>query len=227
MSIRGEFLFSIEELGKHPKLKSHHPVGPDDRLAQHLSAYYWRGKIDIESDLIVTFYNKASDEIAARAMEALGRGLGKVASIEEDTKNRLKDLWIKRFENAKQDPSSHHKELREFGTWFISKQYEDSWSLTQLKEVLIITGDIESDHQAFERLAELSSHYPEEVIDCVRLMIEGNKREWAVMYWRDEIREILKNVLGTENDAKEKAVDLINRLISLGNLDFKELLPKE
>jgi len=174
--LHGEFLISIEELGKHPKLKSHQPVSPDDRLAQHLGIYYWRGKLDIGSDLIVAFYNKASDEIAARAMEALGRGLAEVASLEEDIKNRLKDLWIKRFENAKQDPSSHKKELREFGTWFISKKYDGSWSLAQLKEVLEITGDIESDHQVSERLVELSSHYPEEVIDCIRLMIDGDKR---------------------------------------------------
>lgn len=225
--LRGEFLFSLEELGKHPKLKSHHPVSPDDRLAQHLSAYYWRGKLDKDSDLIVAFYNKASDEIAARAMEALGRGLGEVESVEEDTKNRLKDLWVKRFENAKQDPSSHQKELQEFGTWFISKKYEDFWPLAQLKEVLDLTGNIESDHQVAGRLVELCSTYPDEVIDCIRLMIEGDKREWAVIYWRAEIREILTNVLANENDDKEKAIDLINRLISLGHLDFKELLPKE
>jgi hypothetical protein len=96
--LRGEFLISIEELGKHPKLKSHHPVSPEDRLAQHLSVYYWRGKLDIKSDLIVTFYNKASDEIAARAMESLGRGLGEIESVDEDTKYRLKDLWNIRLE---------------------------------------------------------------------------------------------------------------------------------
>lgn len=225
--LHGEFLISLEELGKHPKLKSHHPVSPDDRLAQHLSVYYWNGKLDFESDLIVAFYHNASDEIAARMMEGLGRGLGEVESVEEETKNRLKDLWIKRFENAKQDLFSHRKELREFGSWFISRKYEDSWSLTQLKEVLEITGDIDSNHQVSERLAELSSRYPEEVIDCMRLMIDGDKREWAVMYWRGEIREILTNVLTTENDAKEKAIDLINRLISLGHLDFKELLPRD
>jgi hypothetical protein len=192
-------------------------------------AYYWRGKLDLESDLTVAFYNKATDEIAARAMEAIGRGLMEVASVEEDTSGRLKNLWIKRFENAKQDPTSHQKELREFGTWFISKKYEDSWSVAQLKEVLILTGDIEQDHRVLERLIELSSDYPGEVIICVRLMVEGNKREWGVMSWRAQIREILKNVLAEENDShdsKEKAVDLINRLISLGNLEFKEFLPK-
>lgn len=46
--------------------------------------------------------------------------------------------------------------------------------------------------------------------------------------WRKELREIFQKCISSTNDEpKNKAIDLINILGSMGNFEYRDLLPTE
>lgn len=224
--IESEMDFYIEKIGKDIKFKSHSPVSAEDRLAQHLMAYYWNGKLNLKSKLIENFYEHANDECAAKAMASLGRGLKDTSKPSSAILDRLTILWIKRLANAKKDPVSHQKELAEFSWWFISKKYDDKWSIIQLETILRLGVDIEAEHMVSERLAEVSAKFPLQTIKCIQLIIENDKKGWFIISSRDEIKKIVENGLFSQSSkANKESTKLLNRLISLGHMDFRDLLP--
>ncbi len=66
---------------------------------------------------------------------------------------------------------------------------------------------------------------PREAIQCLDLIVGGDKEGWRVQGWTKEMRTILESALGSVDDqARRSATDLINRLGSWGNLEFRDLL---
>ena len=116
---------------------------------------------------------------------------------------------------------SHISEMNAFGWWFASKKFDDNWALTQLIGALKISGKIDHSDLVVERLAELVTQMPNEVVKALHLIVEG-KEEWGIYSWRDAAKEILGKALLTT--AKQRAEDLINHLGRLGYLEFGELL---
>ena len=68
---------------------------------------------------------------------------------------------------------------------------------------------------------------PRQAIECVRLMIEGDKEGWGILGWREHARTILRTIIQSANaGARQAAVDLVHRLGARGYREFRDLLPK-
>jgi hypothetical protein len=204
------------------------PADPDRRLAEHLATFYWWGVLDVgdPQDLLQRFYSHASDALRAHALGFLGRNLHRISG-EVPTTNleRLKALWQTRLRAAQELPSSHAEEVGEFGWWFASAKFEASWALTQLKEALKLTAEVEPYTLLLDRLAALAPTMPLDTVECLQLIIEGDKEGWRTGAFREAKRNILRAVLHSQDhEARQVAENLINRLGAQGFWNFRDLL---
>ncbi len=199
---------------------------PDEKLAEHLMVFYWRGKLPFDDSLLVGFWEKAPDDLRAHAMAFVGRALN---YAEEDipaaVMNRLKELWAQRLAAATRaaDKSKFAKEVSAFGWWFASGKLDTGWALDQLLASLELGRRTEPARMVLETLATTAQTHPLESVRCLRLIAEGDRQGWELYAGRNDVRPILQ--LGMENtDAREEAKQLIHYLGSRGFLDFRDLL---
>jgi hypothetical protein len=137
----------------------------------------------------------------------------------------LKGLWTSRLDAAKSQPATGAEELKEFGWWFGSGKLEDQWSIKQLLEALRIAKRVDPDFMVIERLAQVSTAFPLESTDALRMMVEADIRGWSILGWRDKAKEIIRAARKSGNaDARRKAEDLVNLVGSRGHFDFGDLL---
>jgi hypothetical protein len=81
------------------------------------------------------------------------------------------------------------------------------------------------DFVVMERLAELAEDMTQEVLECVRMMIEGDKQGWDIPGWEKELRHILGVAIkGPIPEARKTATAIINRLGERGYPNFRGLL---
>jgi len=214
----------IDTAKNHKEQLSH----PEEGLAQHLMTLYWRGTINLNEPegLLAQFYAKAPDALCGYALEFVGRSLHQTKeAIEPNILNRIQLLWQQRLETARTEPASHTHELAAFGWWFNSGKFDETWAVEQLAEVLKLGVQVE-DFLVSERLATLAPKMPQSVIECLSLMIETAKNDWHIYGYGEEAKIILSAAIGSSNNqAKQTAVALINRLGELGHWEFRELLP--
>jgi len=203
---------------------------PDRRLAEHLITFYWRGKLGLgdKERLLTQFWEKASDELAAHALEFVGRNLRNTkGKVPPEIIERLKTLWLIRLEVAKIPTSgrSHAKELAAFGWWFASGKLDDRWAIEQLRETLKVARSVEPNHLVVKRLAELVKNMPSDTVGCLSMIVRVDKEGWGILGHSADMREILVTALRSEDaKAKQVATDLIHYLGSRGYLEFGELL---
>lgn len=198
------------------------PANPNKRLVDHLMTFYWRGKLDLDESggLLSSFYSKAPESLHEYALEFIGHSLhNTVDEVPSEILERLKKLWQYNIESSE-------IEFTSFGWWFGSRKFDENWAIEKLKEVLKITGKVETDNLVVKYLGELASKMPLITVECLELIIKGDKEEWRINFWKDEAKEILKTVLTSDDSgAQENAKSLVHYLGSLGYIEeFRELL---
>jgi len=201
-------------------------AAPDEKLAEHLMVFYWRGKLSLDDPLFALFWEKALDAVKAHALAFVGRAFKQTeGDIPAETLDRLKQLWERRLAAAKkaQRPSDFEKEIAAFGWWFVSGKFDAEWVIAQLAEALQIVGKAEPDHMVVEKLAEIVETYPLEAVKSLKVIVEGDREGWGIYGWREYARNILRVAL-QDVTAKQKAEDLIQYLGSRGYLEFRDLL---
>ena len=227
--LKDQYRQAIERI-KIPAERGSDRRAPDLRLAQHLMEQYWRGNLadDDPDGLLARFYAKADPKLRSRALDFVGTSLRNTrGAVPAEILQRLQKLWTSRLEVVRASgPSSPQKEeLTAFGWWFASKRFPDSWSIDQVLEVLRIAGSIEPDHSVVERLAELAGSMPAKAIECLALIVEGDKEGWGVLSWREHARTLLATVIHSADiTARGSAVELVHRLGRRGYPEFRDLL---
>lgn len=224
--IKNQYQRAIDELGKHIDGK-HHPENPEQKLTHHLTAFYWRGLIELETSLFADFYNKASTELKKEVIDFIGRVSEKNDKVPRKVINRFVTLLERRILEL-QSKDVYGTEVQEFQSlswWVASEMFEDTWILEKLFQVLQMGCDIQGDHLVIERFKSIANLYPLQVIRCARLMVDNDKKGWGILSWRDDLRYVINTVLKSENaDAQDEARDFINRLAARGHLEFKDLI---
>ncbi len=228
--LKEEYGRAIEMIGTLSKRRTH--LGdPDSRLAEHLISQYWRGKLDadVPKGLLARFYAKADPKLRNWALEFIGRGLWKTAgNISPEILDRVKHLWATRLEavRAAGTASPESGEVTSFGWWFVSGRFDAEWAIDQLLEALKIGSRIEPDHLVVERLAQLSGEMPIRTVECLRMIVEGDRDGWGILGWRDHARTILGTAIHSADlTARDRTIDLVHRLGSRGYFEFRDLLP--
>lgn len=226
--LKDEYQYAVELMGREP-FDAREINRSDERLAEHLMLLYWYGKLNIEreNDLLVQFYSKSTVSLRAHALGFVGRQCSIYKdTIPSDILERLQHLLEYRIKLITgTEEATAAEELITFGWWFVSKRFDDAWAISQLEEVLKLAGKVEPDHKVVERLAALANSMPFETVRCLRFIIEGDKEGWYIYHWREQARLLLSTVInGTNPEAKQIAIDIINRLGARGFLEFMDLI---
>jgi len=226
--LRGEYNHAIDRIGTFSEYHQL-PVKHDKRLVEHLLTYYWRGELDIDDPdgLLARFYMKAPEELRGQAIEFIGRSLYKTKeTVEPKILDRLKRLWEKRINVIHTTtPPIITTEFVGFGWWFASAKLDDSWAISQLKDILELMGDTSPDHLVVERLAELSKVMPLLAVECLVLIVKSNKERWRIRRFVKHMQIIIAAALqSTDDSTREVAESLIESLGASGHLEFRNLL---
>src|SRR5574340_628628 len=225
--LQEEYGHAIERLGTAGTTR----LATATHLAEHLMVFYWQGKVPLEDEagLVARFHEKATDTLRGEAMEFVGRSLSRPAeALPEKVSLRLKTLWEKRLAaiTASGTPASYTAELAAFGWWFVSQKFDDAWAMSQLLAVLSLVQKAEPDHLVVERLVVLAATMPIEAVQCLTMMVQGDKDGWNIDGWRDDARKIIATAVRSGNPPVRQTVDeLINRLAARGRADYQDLLP--
>lgn len=204
-------------------------ANPDERLAEHLMVFYWRGKLSLEDPLFTAFWEKATDALRGHALGYVGRALKQtIGEIPAEVLDRLTQLWAVRLARAKQSQSRADlvKEMAAFGWWFVSDKFDVGWAIAQLSESLQLVHQTDLDHMVLEHLARTVETHPVESAQCLRIIAEGDREGWNLSAARDHVRRILEVALRNPT-AREEAERIIHYLGSRGFLEFQNLLEGE
>ncbi|MDZ4857266.1 MAG: hypothetical protein SGJ26_20840 [Nitrospirota bacterium] len=190
----------------------------DERLASHLMTFYWRGHypLEDESGLLRRFFVLAPDKVRAEAIEFLGRSLDMTANpIDPIVLDRIQRLWTLRLEQAGQDPTINQAELMAFGWCFGSKKFEARWAIENLLGVLRLTHNIDPDFLVLECLPDYVSEFPIAVLECVRLLIEGQTSQIELSSWEGDLRRIFmqtrEHLMPEVRNAGNEVIELLGR----------------
>lgn len=227
-----EYRTAIEQLGTPGTTRLAADSTIATQLVQHLMVLYWNGKLPLEdaTGLLARFFEKATDALRGEALEFLGRSLGRPDEpLPEENSVRLKKLWEKRLATITTSgtPTNHTAELAAFGWWFVSQKFDDAWAMPQLLAALSLVQKTEPDYHVVERLVALAETMPLEAVQCLALMVQGDKEGWEIGSWRDDSRKILAIAIASGNSAATQAtIALVNRLAARGMPDYKDLIGK-
>ena len=199
------------------------------RLAEELMYFCWQGdlKLDVPNALLSDFYTNAPSSLRAKAHESVGRWLqNEKDDVNEEVIQRLQCLWESRLRIAvgANEKSPYKKELAAFGWWFASGRFDDNWAIERLIESIRVGGSIDDKSAVVERLATLAPIMPYPVSRALRLIVEGS--DYLRVYsFLDEAKKSLSTLLASDNEeAIHQARRTIDRLLSLGHRDCRDLL---
>ncbi len=197
-------------------------------LVNHLMTALRHGMVSFadESGLLELFYERASPERRAEAIESIGHGLDR-EEVSDEMAARVRDLWERRLAAVQaSDADDAAVELRGFAWWFASGKLDAAWSLDQLIATVEAGGRIHPDHLVAERLAALRSEHLPAVLRALELLIEAGTRPWFALGARNEIESILVSGLAADGEPAERARDIVNRLVARGHIDYQRLLQR-
>ena len=230
-SLEAEYVRAVRELPtREPKKKQAHNVR--QHLAEHLMAYYWRGKLTIDNPLLTEFFRLAADNLRGHAIDSVGRWLASrpetAATIEDDVLTRLRSVWEWRLRVAQdsEDVKLCQDELSRFGWWFASRKFDESWSLGQLRTVLERVKSIKPEFKVAETLEAIAPRFPFECVQCARLMAQTDREGWEVYGNEKHFKAIITAAMTSGNvDARVAADGLIQYMVGRGNFEYRALLP--
>ena len=86
------------------------------------------------------------------------------------------------------------------------------------------------DFQVLERLPDYAAGFPIEVLECVRLLIEGETSNIELSGWGDDLRRILSQTkehpVAEVRQASDAVIELLGRLGCLGYVDLLSINPE-
>ena len=226
-AIEEQYRQAVQAVGSpHPTFRWLGSSGtPQQRLAEHLMVFYWRGRDNLHGGgPLGSFYRQSDDQLRGHAMEFLGRTLRETVSIDAEALARLQALWEGRFA-ARRAGAESAKELGAFGWWFSAEILDADWRLAQAQAVLDLNLRLEPNFAVFETLALLASRRPGPTARVLRAMLERERDDWSIDAHRNDIGTALAGILASQDrEARELAANTAHWLGSQGYRNFRPLV---
>ena len=214
---------ALAELGQNPA----YPFEIEryqEHLAEHLLGYYWQGVVRMEpGDILDRFFRMAPPKLRGYAVGFVGRLLSAPRTVADvGVLERLKALWVARRGASDAAPEEHTA----FGWWFASGRFDTDWAFAQLQGVLERYGVVEAPPHVAERLVQLATSRPGEVIAALRLMLEQSPDPWLILTIKEQIRQVMLAVMSNPQDeqARQAGRGLVNVLAARGHPEFRDLI---
>ena len=226
--LRDRYRWAVNNLRNEPRQKRPER-DPERNLSEHVMVFYWQGKLELDDDIMGTFYRNVSDATATHALWFVGRALSNTEeAVPGEILERLKMLWERRRTVARSGPAGHAGEMGAFGGWFESGKFDDAWSILELRTALeLAKGKTADEYRVMERLVKLAPRFPAEAAECLGLFVQNDKDGWflAGTERENQATVILKAALGSEDHrTHEIGVDVVNIVGRAGHYKFGELL---
>jgi hypothetical protein len=193
-------------------------------MSWHLLQQYWRGKISLAPDTLLSDFFLFADERGRRsAIIYVGRSLRETTDeVQDEIIQRLMALWDNRFEAAAAGGASG--EMRAFSWWFFTRFFDKEWALKSLHAALNLSGGhLDLIMDSLGRLASLGDKYPVIVVECAQMIISASPD--YVDLCSPDIVQILESALRScVAVALIAARNLIEDLGIHGHLEFRSLL---
>lgn len=197
----------------------------DQHLTEHIMLSYVDGFIEIEDEngIFTKFWNKANSEQRRYALSFIGRIIKDKPFNHETTINRLQKLWD--YCEGKVE-NGDNLELSTFGWWFASNQLDENWRVKKLLNVLEYTTKIEAVNYVYDKLLDIVKKLPKETVKILeKLLINYSGRTMDNYFEEGKVKQILSIAISSsDNESKEAAINLINRLLAKGYNFFNDLV---
>lgn len=228
--LRSEYAFAIERL-HHDDEQPLSPDTPESSLATHLSLLVIRGETSTNSpdNLLIQFFQHASDELRHRMVSDIGRILTNDREhVLPQMVERCQLFWEWRIAAITSSPQPHRsrREAAAFGWWADSALFPARWTVQHLERVLALTETIDMSSRIVHRLAMLVSVEPELTVQCLKRLVQGDTRSWGGTEWNKEVTTILSEALQQQDEEiQTQAKALISVLMMQGHTQYRALFP--
>jgi len=188
----------------------------------HLITFYWRSKLELDDEIIKTFYKHASLKLRKHAIEFIGRSLANTPDgLEGNIEKRLKELyeWRQSYVNE----TNEQEELEGFCWWVDADVVERSWTLTKFHELLQVQDKLDALDFAVRKLSNYLDVDPVKVLDCMAMMLNQLNTQGMYFTWDDTAQDILREAILIDH-VKDQAIDLVHKFGAKGFLKYRDLL---
>ncbi len=198
-------------------------------LCIHLSYLYLRGilKLDGDDGTIAAFLQRADAKLRGQLILIMGDIIRHTEKPSQEWIKRAVAFWESRLAAAKAaaDRSQHVHEMDAFGYWFVSRKFDDDWTLQNLENALKLGSDIEFDYHVLEHLASMAKTRPVECARCLQLIVTSDvKSDWDIRLLVKQARELLDIIFATGNaEAKVIADEVVSAFLARGQQDIRGL----
>lgn len=223
--LRHEYEAAVERIPSEGTADLADDERADAKLGEHLVTFYWRGCL--QPGLLERWFELADDELAAQAMDYLGRSLNDTEEdIDPGVQQRIRQLWDSRLVAIASDPEAHQSEADAFAYTFASAKLDNDWSLACLEVALRSGGSKWRGHPVMTRLAEIAAIRPSAATRCTLRMLEGVDDDWEALGWRDEVRDVLAATdHATDPETLSHRRAIVDHYVKLGEHDFRVFVP--
>ena len=138
---KGIYSKAVKKIGEKKQYKF--GKRPEDGLIEHLMIGYFNGWVDLESDVLKKFFEKASAELRGKAAEFLTTGF---KSVKEEGKpydeiaGRMRIYWKGRLAAIEDSPKENKKETIGFMGWAEESVLPAKETLELLEQTLELSG---------------------------------------------------------------------------------------
>ena len=208
-------------------LKPHYQaaVGSDvleagESLGEHLLRLVVIGTIDVDEAIVREFHRHADAEVRYRVLNWLGRALHR--DSEPQLRPPVRANFVSLWESWSRAASDSATELRAFGWWFSSDEFDEAWKLRYLRDALRQAGGaIDRDDAVAKGLADLASDHPADVLECLAAFVDVVD-DWRVRRSSNAIHEALERLIRSTETA-DLARQLASRLVARDHGEFYDL----
>lgn len=202
---------------------SSEPTKEDVALGRHLVTLYALGALGLEG-LVSDFFNKANDRLRGRVQGWTAQSIAEDEHIPAAVVVRLQELWDSRVLAAKGDPLNSAEELSAVGAWYATGKFPDAWADAQLRNTHTLGIRVSRAAPVFQRLAGRVRTDLAVALELTEKLLEMIAKEWELPVSAEHVRVVLTAALADE-DLRERAVEVVNRLAARGHDEFADLLP--
>ncbi len=193
---------------------------PDLGLAQHLAAYYWRGRLTLKDKLFQEFMRLGSEDTISMFLLTIGRGVGEGAEIPSEALQQLADWTVSKWRSRRRTAK---KALSAFGWWFPHGPLGDSrWRIELLRKAVMKSGTVQNLDQVLKTLEELALDMPDQVIGCLRALALGSTNESTTYHLSSKSETILeKAVQGASISTLKRIREIADHFGSHGYFQYR------
>jgi hypothetical protein len=217
-----QYAKAVDEMSRKPLFKKSRG-NPESGLAQHLAAYYWRGRLTMRDQLFQDFAKIGSEVAISGFLSTIGRGMRdgtKVPSGPLEALRALADWMVSKWKPRRK---ATNKALSAFGWWFPHGSLGDPrWRLDLLRRAAVRAGTVQNPDQVLKALDDLALNLPDQVISCLRTLALGSPNEGTAYFLATRSEPILeKAAQGASTVTAKKIGEIADHFGSLGHFEYR------